>query len=539
MKPKKMFVILLTLMLMLSMTSCSNTNSSNTSSAETATAAKETVATGGSTETTGNYVRQTPEGSLTVGVTTDVYGFDTLTSQNYVGLALVYETLFYMDPDERMPVSLLAESWEYQDDTHLYIKLYDDATFSNGEPVTGEDVYWSWYRHVEASSSELQSFDFVDWDNWEMINDKEFVISFNHTFGPALNYMTMASFSIICKSAMENADEEVYWSSPVGSGPYMVKENVSGSHSTYELNTSYWCLDKMPEAQTVTVRNYSEAATMFIDYETGALDAVFDLAESDVARLVGGEVADSNYQIVPDNDVYSLAFPEYVEEFDDIKVREALACAMDVEALTEIAFGTLGEVADSNLPHLIQFAKSTGVQEYNPERAIELLAEAGYSEGELVFDLVIVTSETDERLATAVQDYFAAVGVKLNVNSCDLATAIGHFMNEETDLVLNTGGGAITLDPHEIFQMSMETSSNTTIRITDEVFNEYCKTGMTSIEDAVREEAYGNAQTWLAENYRMIPICETYFGFCYRPYIEEINLLNTEGLNLRYITFAK
>ena len=60
--------------------------------------------------------------------------------------------------------------------------------------------------------------------------------------------------------------------------------------------------------------------------------------------------------------VYSIAFPEYTEVFSDIRVREALSYALDVEAITEIAYGSLGEVANSCIPANLQYALDVGVQ---------------------------------------------------------------------------------------------------------------------------------------------------------------------------------
>ena len=146
-------------------------------------------------------------------------GFDPISTTNSVGVNLVFETLVDIDPETSEPVGILAESWSYDDDTHLRVKLYDDATFSNGDPVTGEDVYWSWYRNISENGSNAGNLDFIDWDNWEFVSDKEFVISYKEAFGPALNYMTMRCFSVMSKAAMENATSDDYWSNPVGSGP--------------------------------------------------------------------------------------------------------------------------------------------------------------------------------------------------------------------------------------------------------------------------------------------------------------------------------
>ena len=418
------------------------------------------------------------------------------------------------------------------------MKLYDDATFSSGNPVTAQDVYDSWYRNVENTTSNSNTLDFIDWDNWEFINDKEFVISYLDAFGPALNYMTMCCFSVIDTKAMADATSEDFWSAPVGSGPYTVVENVSGSYSSYVRNEDYWNQDKMPEATEITINNYSDASTMFIDFETGTLDIAMDLDETDANRVANGEVDDATLVELAAENVYSIAFPEYTEVFSDIRVREALSYALDVEAITEIAYGSLGEVANSCIPANLQYALDVGVQEYDPEYAKELLAEAGYSDGDIELSLVIVGSDTNERMATAIQSYWQAVGVTLNIESCDLATAISHFMASETDVVIDQGS-VVSLDPYEKLMMNLDNSTNATIRITDPDFNADLRAGVSTSDEAERQAAYEAAQQWIHDNYRVIPICEIQVGCVYRTSkIAALNTLTDECTTLRYVTFT-
>lgn len=471
--------------------------------------------------------------TLTVGVLTDTDGFDPINTVNFVGCNLVYETLVDIDPATSEAVGVLAESWEYVDDTHLKVKLYDNAVFSNGEPVTAQDVYWSWYRNISENSSNMNCFEFIDWDNWEFVSDKEFVISYLEPFGPAVNYMTMCCFSVVDQSAMENATSDDYWSAPVGSGPYTVVENVSGSYSSYVLDSDYWNAEKMPEPTEITVKNYSDASTMFIDFETGALDIAFDLDVTDADRVTAGSVEGATLESISTNNVIGLALPEYTASLDDVRVRQALAYALDVDALTEVAYGSLGTTSTTLVPANVQDVLEVGKQEYNPEKAKELLAEAGVSD--LTLHLVIVGSPQNERLATTMQAYFEAIGVTLDIESCDLATAISHFKNSETDIVINSGS-VVTMDTYEALMMTLATSTNATIRITDESYNEDLLTGKGASDDAVRTQAYTEAQQWLADNYRQIPICEPEFAYCYSSAkIASVNTMCDEALTLRYV----
>lgn len=526
-KFKKLTALFLALAMVLALVACGSAGSATASASASASEAAPPEAASEAAAADTN---------LVVGVMDDTDGFDPINTVNFVGVNLVYEGLFDIDPETSEIFGVLAESWSYDDDTHLRIKLHENATFSNGEAVTGDDVYWSWYRNISENGKEASSFSFIDWDNWEFVSDSEFVISFLEPFGPAVNYMTMAAFSVVDKSAMENATSDDYWSAPVGSGPYTVKENVSGAYSSYVLNENYWNAEKMPEASTITVKNYSDAAAMFIDFEGKAIDMAFGLDESDANRVTDGSVAGAELKTISTNNVIGLALPEYTEALNDVRVRQALAYALDVNALTEIGYGTLGKVATTMIPSNIQYSLETGVQEFNPEKAKELLKEAGVSE--LTLELVIVGSPTNERLATAMQAYLADIGVQLEIISCDLATAISHFKASETDVVINSGSN-VTMDTYESLQMTLESSSNATIRITDADYNAGVMKAKLSSDDAVREKGYTEAQQWLADNYRQIPICEPLFAFCYNTEkVAGLNTMGDEALSLRYVTFA-
>jgi ABC-type transport system substrate-binding protein len=544
----KILALVLALAMALSvLTACgSSTETSTDDTSDSSTTTNDAIpsdGTAGATNSTtedSTYVRQTEEGTLTVGCTAEVDGFDPTSSVNYIGEQLVYETLFYIDPTTGEPEPMLAESYEYQDDTHLYIKLRDEATFSNGDPVTCEDVLWSWYRTVEAQSSEAQNLVWIDFDNTEIVNDKEMVIACTESFGPAINFLCMFAWaSVLDKSAMENASADDYWSNPVGSGPYTVVENTT-TGTTYALNEDYWNADTMPEAKTIYVKNYTDASTMMVDYETGALDVVFNLATVDGNRVLNGEIADTNYKLLNNCDVMSVAYPEYTESLSDIRVRQALTLGIDKEFVVDMVWGGLGVVANSLLPTFLPQAVELDPTDYDPDQAIALLAEAGYDESNpLELTVVIVNEDMLVDLATVIQQQWAEIGVVLNVDSCDLSTAISHYMNAETDIIFDKGGGMSSYHPYEILQMSTIDSSNATIRISDETFNEYCTIGKTSTDEAESNQAYADAQYYLADNWLRCPLAEQYSVVIYRPYIANVDTLGgTDNINVRWVDFA-
>ena len=89
--------------------------------------------------------------------------------------------------------------------------------------------------------------------------------------------------------------------------------------------------------------------------------------------------ANTTLETISANSGIGLAFPEYTEALSDVRVRQALAYAIDVEALTEMAYGSLGTVATALVPSNVQDVLEVGQQEYDPEKAKQLLDEAGVS----------------------------------------------------------------------------------------------------------------------------------------------------------------
>ena len=482
-----------------------------------------------------NFVRQTKEGTLTIGTCKEIDSFDPARSTFSTGIYLVYDQLFYLDQDGNIQ-GMLAEEWEYQDPTHLYIKIHE-ANFSNGDPVTAEDCIWSMQRLILNQSRWSTFVDFIDFDNCEIINDREFVLALKQEFGPGMNYLATRYTSVLNKEYVEATGDDALWDQPVGSGPYVCTSNVSGSISTFERRDDYWDADNLPEAEEITVRFYAESTTMFIDYENGVLDMAFVVGESDAERLVAGEIADTGYVIQSGLDVYGLALPEYVSAFDDLRVREAISMAVDWKAVTEVGLGVLGGEADSILPHGVVYRISTGTYNYDPDQAKALLDEAGFDYSQ-VFQFVVVNSESNTRLAEAIQAYLAAVGIQVNVDACDWTTAVTHFMNNETDFVINSMG-CTTLDPDQQFDTVGEWSTNGSVRVTDPEMAGYLTTGRYSSDPAVREKAYADAQTWMYENIRQVAFAEPYYCYCYRPYIDgSFWCAAVETPNLRFVQFV-
>ena len=483
-----------------------------------------------------DYPRQTESGTLTVGMIRDDASFDPCISTFAVGMNLVYDTLFYVDSEGEIR-GQLAEEWEYRDETHLYIRLRP-AVFSNGDAVTAEDCLWSLRRFSESGSRWHALFDFIDFRSSEAISSTELILAMKEDFGPGIRYLASYFSAVLDKDYVEAVGEEAFIDQPVGSGPYICIAEADDSACTFELREGWEGAGELPEAGTVRIRFFADSAAMFSAYESGDLDMAFGVGAVDAERLLTGEAAGSSYVIRLCGDVCSLVLPEYVEAFRDVRVRRAIAMAVDWTSVREAGYGILCAEADSVFPDGVMYKESCGTWAYDPEAARVLLEEAGYDYGQS-FEFAVDNSEASIQMAKAIQSYLLAVGIDTDLHVYGKTRAEERYRNGETDLALRLMG-LPALDPDQILCDCAAWSDILAFRFDEEPLPTYLEIGRWSTDDAIRQECYHNAQSWMYEMVRQIVIAEPYVCFCYRPYIDPGFSFGSVGMpDLRSVSFLK
>lgn len=538
---KKAISMILALATILSLAACGNQNSQASNSPNNSpdsanpsydvnsdtkvTATEDTVA-----------EKKTEDGWLVVGVTTASVGFDPTSDQNYYGIPYVYDSLFTYDDDGNI-VPLLAKEYEWIDDLHLKITLQDNATFSNGDPVTAEDAVYSIQRYFTKGSRWNTYFTSIDFDNTEIVDEKTFILAYSEVTGCAMSYLATRHTSVLNKEYVENAGEDALWDNFPASGPYVCIENVSGSHFTLERRDDYW--GNLPEAEYIKVVFYSETTTLMVDYENGAIDLAIGITDNDVARIKNGEVAHTNLTIMGYYNQFSLCLPEYMEIFDDIRIRQAISLAIDSDTIAEAVFGSLQQPSTSTVPADVAYQTEIARHEFDPEKAQALLDDAGVKPGDINLRMVVVNFPHLVDMAEAIQAYLEAVGITLTIEPYAQPVAVSYFQACDTDMVLNNNAeGVISGDPDQWYNTTKSNSTNGSVRITDEDYNSYLNAGLYTQDETVRAEAYASAQQWMADNYRMISICDALMAYVYKDYITYCDCYTPMQMNFRTLTFA-
>lgn len=532
-KLKRILALLLALVMMVALCACGGTQEeapAQTQEPPTADVADEqgnlTVAQAEVGEET--FERKTAEGTLTVGLMGAAYDFDPATNSAY-GDYLVYDTLFQWDVQTQEIVPMLAESYEYEG-TNLRIKLREGVMFSNGEELTADDVLYSFRRFYEIGSIYSPYYDGWDLDASYAEDDYTVVLVADEVYAAGLSYLASRFACIVNQTWCENSAD--WWDKPCGTGPYTVEANVDGSYSSFKARDDYW--GEKPEYTDITIKYYSESTTMFVDYENGVTDVIYNIPSNDVDRIRNGEVAGTDCVLAVSNTLVYVILPEINEYFSDYNIRKAFAYGVDWEAVCEVGYGNLFELADSCTTPLEYFQTETGRFEYDPDLAKQALADAGYEAGEVVLDLVLVKSESAEKMAETIQAYLSQIGITLNVNALDLASAIPYFVAGDSAFQLVESANPY-LDCDYFYTTNGEGASNILSRNTDPDFNRYMLEGRVSEDYDTRAQAYQNAYQVMYDQIWWIPLCYQTIAIAQRDYVDTALQLDYSVPNMRNI----
>ena len=510
---KKFIALTLVLVMLLALAACGSSDGAGTTddAAASATAQPEAVES--------QVVETTDEKRiLRVGCMESGGGYDPFNSeQNEIGNDLVYEPIAQRMPDGTLE-PWCCESYEWTDETTLVFHMRDDVYFADGDQMTGEDVLFTfeaWTQGIHASD-----YAALDIEN-SYVSDDGMTVTFVffEPFGVFESGLDIPH--ITNKSAVEgiSSDDEIWWNTSYGSGPYEVVENITGSHSTYRLRDDYWNKDFEPQWDEIIINYYSEATAMFIAFENGELDLVCSVGANDAARLQTGDTQlgdKAEYEFISDNSVYCLNLNNNRAELQDPKVREAIAYAIDKDGLGEVAFGVLYKTADSQLSEKTKYYISTGGYAYDLEYAKQCMAESNYPDG---FTLDVVAQNGTETTAMweVIQGCLAEIGITLNFQSYDLTSCLELWMQETGNdmFFMNVYGGNSELDPWKSIGQSKAESPFPASRVPDEEYQEHLYAGTYTSDNSVRQENYEWLQEWLHENFQCIPLVENLVCYTY------------------------
>jgi len=224
--------------------------------------------------------------------------------------------------------------------------------------------------------------------------------------------LSMSMNAIIPKK--ESIDADAKWGSEVliGTGPFRFVEWVAGQKATYERNPDYYKTGT-PYIDKIELNLNVDPATQMLHYENGEADWVEDIPAAELPRLLSDPELSKQLRRAPSVGTERLAFHFKVKPFDDIKVRQAAAMAIDKEALVKKRSGTITSLEGYYAIPMLQYDKNfKSKYPHDPEKAKALLKEAGYGDG--IKGLKLYVGQNTET-GQLIQADLAAIGIEIEL----------------------------------------------------------------------------------------------------------------------------
>lgn len=290
--------------------------------------------------------------------------------------------------------------------------------------LTSEDVLYSFEKAANPDTSAFAA-DYAG-ISFEAPDPRTFKVTLETPLSEALFYPKVTNYSggfVVCKQAVETLGLDNFKTDPVGTGPFRFVSYTPQTNIQLEAFADYW--RGMPQLDGVDLRFIPELASLELAMRSGELDVINggpDQAWIEKMEQVEGVQVD----VFGVGEVAILYFNMAAPPFDDLRVRQAMAYALDREEFLALAGERVAEIVYSPVP--VQFlpggltreeVEEAGLlYEYDPDRARELLAEAGYADG---FTLDLVTSELTgyKAMYESIQAQLANIGVTINLQVVD------------------------------------------------------------------------------------------------------------------------
>ena len=393
---------------------------------------------------TGTAMANTPSGRIVVAshVTLPPAWLDPSTAPAQITpfaiLYALHEALVRPYPGQRIGPSL-AESWSESPDGKVYeFRLRGGLKFHNGDPITTEDVKFSFERYKGAAARTLQ-------ENVEQVEVVDPLVVRFHLKSPWPDFMTYFGTSasaaglVLPKKYLTEVGDEGFKKAPVGAGPYKFVRQTPGVEMEFEAFTGYW--RKVPSIKTLVIRSVPEATTRAVMLKSG---------ESDFSNVLDGLDAesvqkDARLKLVATQHA-SMVWIEFSEQWNpkspwaDIRLRQAVNLAIDRKRISEAACLGFCPPAGVIVPRVMDYALQVEPPAFDLAKAKRLLAEAGYPNGFDAGDFFATPGFPT--LAEAVVNDLVAAGIRVRLRSTERATFITEWREKKLRGLIMTAVGS-------------------------------------------------------------------------------------------------
>ena len=398
------------------------------------------------------------DGTLRVAALYDISTMDVAqTTDDYMVPMNVFDRLFESEVQSDGSTAFvpsLCESYTVSDDGLTYtFTLRDGVVFSNGSALTASDVQYTFERLLTvggvnddiplevAGAEALQNGEADTLEGFSVIDDTHFTVTLNTANAGFLAELTAPAMSVVDKETVESvANFGMSCEDTVGPGPYKVTEWVVNDHFTLEYNDKYW--GDEPSVKKAIVSIIPDPSTQNLMYQNGELD-IIDLEALDSSLVEATYKTQYADKLVVSSRVglTYFALNENNQYLSDVNVRKALQMAIDADAIVASIYAGNAIVENGIIPEGVWgFNKELARPAYDPDGAKALLADAGYADGEISFELSMDSSASSnlQLVYQVVQQNLQAIGINAEIKSYDESSWLDLRKSGEMDSFIAT-----------------------------------------------------------------------------------------------------
>jgi peptide/nickel transport system substrate-binding protein len=312
----------------------------------------------------------------------------------------------------------LAERWENPDPLTYVFHLHHGVTFHNGQPLTSRDVKWTFDSLLQGKLRSTKSAAYRSVDHVDAPDDSTVIFYLKQPYASLLWNLSEGSIGIVPYGSLDEMTRH-----PVGSGPFKFISAEQDKELIVERNDNYW--GPKPRVARVRFVVVPDPTTRALELRKRSADIAINALTADTVVALESE---PNLQIerAPGTILSYMAFNTRDPLLRDVRVRQAISCAIDRAPLLQYIWRGFAQPASSVLPvqSWAYDANALGFT-YDPEKARHLLDDAGYrSQNGVRFHLTMKTSteESTRLLAAVLQQQLRDVGIVLDIRTFEFAT---------------------------------------------------------------------------------------------------------------------
>jgi peptide/nickel transport system substrate-binding protein len=409
-----------------------------------------------------------------------------------VGVSL-FDSLVGRDAETRI-VPQLAESWRLVDDVTWQLKLRRGVVFHDGEPFNAEAVRFTFQRVLDPEQKSPNRANVAEIVRVEVVDDYTVNLVTRQPYAPLIN--RLLDFAIVPPRYVAEKGNQGMALKPVGTGPYRFVELIKDDRMVVEAFDRHW--RGAPKIKRIVYKPIPEPFTRAAALRNNEVDLVTTMPPSlarELERAPGIRV-----QRVPSSWIIYLGLNALKKPLSDVKVRQALNYATDVDAIIKNVLEGNGRRLEGPLtPQMFGYDASVKGYAYDPARARKLLAEAGYPDGvEITLESPAGRYQGDKEIAEALGGQWQKAGFKPKVLVAEWGAYFKRYLAKQFQDAYVLGLGGPMQDADELY--NLVSSKGRGLYYKNERVDALFDLGRSTMDQARRRQVYRDLQRAMVED---------------------------------------